>query len=111
MRLLRKGLRGYGTVERGYVGVYDLHVEDAYRCRGVGTAICRAIFRYGIRQNAKYAYLIVHNKNQNAISLYSHMGFTTFYEYSFYCSPILCIKLWMHKCLGSFIRQPFASQC
>jgi ribosomal protein S18 acetylase RimI-like enzyme len=78
---------GYGTVERGYVGVYDLHVEDAYRCRGVGTAICRAIFRYGIRQNAKYAYLIVHNKNQNAISLYSHMGFTTFYEYSFYCKP------------------------
>lgn len=76
---------GYGTVERGYVGIYDLHVNSAYRCRGIGTAICRAIFRYGIRQKARFAYLIVHSQNQNAISLYAHQGFVSLYEYNFYC--------------------------
>lgn len=78
---------GYGTVERGYIGIYDLHVNADYRHIGVGTAICRSIFSYGIHQNAKYAYLIVHSKNQNAISLYLHMGFAVLYDYSFYCKP------------------------
>jgi len=78
---------GYGTVERGYVGIYDLHVNASYRCKGIGTAICQSILSYGISQNAKYAYLIVHSKNQNAAVLYSHMGFDTLYEYSFYCKP------------------------
>lgn len=78
---------GYGTVERGYIGIYDLHVDADYRHKGIGTAICHSIFSYGIRQNAKYAYLIVHSNNQNAISLYLHMGFATLYDYCFYCKP------------------------
>lgn len=76
---------GYGTIERGYIGIYDLHVNSDYRCKGIGTAICRSILRYGIQNNAKYAYLIVNSKNKNAISLYMHMGFNTMYEYNFYC--------------------------
>ncbi|WP_182188388.1 GNAT family N-acetyltransferase [Pectinatus frisingensis] len=76
---------GYGTVERGYVGIYDLHVDNDYRCRGIGSAICKAVFSYGMTQNAKSAYLIVHSKNENALSLYSHMGFAALYEYNFYC--------------------------
>ena len=75
---------GYGTVEREHVGIYDLHVEPEYRRRGIGTAICNAAIRYGREHGAKFAYLIVHSKNQNAITLYSHMGFTKLYEYNFY---------------------------
>lgn len=75
---------GYGTAERGYAGIYDLHVDAAYRRRGIGTAICRAILRFGAEHGAEYGYLIVHSRNQNAISLYSGMGFSPFYEYHFY---------------------------
>lgn len=76
---------GYGTNERGYTGIYDLHVDNSYRCMGIGTAICREIFCWGMSHNAKTVYLIVHSQNKNAISLYSHMGFSTCYKYSFYC--------------------------
>ena len=75
---------GYGTVERGYVGIYNLHVDNEYRHRGIGTSICHAIINYGREHDAKFAYLIVHSKNQNSILLYSHMGFSKLYEYSFY---------------------------
>lgn len=75
---------GYGTVERGYVGIYDLHIDGVYRQRGLGTSICNAIIRYGIEHHAKSAYLIVHSKNSNAIDLYTHLGFSQLYEYSFY---------------------------
>lgn len=75
---------GYGTFERGYVGIYDLHVDHEYRCMGIGTSICNAIMNFGRKHSAKFAYLIVHSKNQNAISLYSHMGFSQLYEYNFY---------------------------
>jgi N-acetylglutamate synthase len=75
---------GYGTVERGYIGIYDLHVDSNYRKQGLGTAICNTIINYGKEHHAKYAYLIVHSKNKNAIALYSHMGFSKLYEYSFY---------------------------
>lgn len=76
---------GYGTAERGYAGIYDLHVDGAYRRRGIGTDVCRAILRFGREQGARYGYLIVNSRNRNAISLYSGMGFSPLYEYHFYC--------------------------
>ncbi|MVB12196.1 Acetyltransferase (GNAT) family protein [Caprobacter fermentans] len=75
---------GYGTAERGYVGIYDLHVEPEFRRGGIGTAVCGAILRFGAENGARAAYLIVHSRNQNAIRLYSSMGFQTQYEYGFY---------------------------
>lgn len=78
---------GYGTVERNYVGIYDLHVLPQYREKGFGTAICNVILAFGKRNGAHEAYLIVHSKNQNAISLYEHKGFRKVYEYYFFQKP------------------------
>nr|WP_231036480.1 GNAT family N-acetyltransferase [Pectinatus sottacetonis] len=75
---------GYGTTEHGYVGIYGLHVDEYYRKKGIGTSICQAIFTFGRKNGAKKAYLIVHSRNNTAIALYSHMGFTKMYEYDFY---------------------------
>ncbi|MCI1966128.1 MAG: GNAT family N-acetyltransferase [Oscillospiraceae bacterium] len=75
---------GYGTVERGYAGLYDLHVAPEYRRAGIGTSICNAVFEYGRKHGAEMAYLVVHSRNQNAIQLYSHLGFSPFYEYEFF---------------------------
>lgn len=76
---------GYGTAERGYAGIYDLHVDEAYRRKGIGTDICKTILRFGREQGTRYGYLIVSSQNRNAIALYSGMGFSPLYEYHFYC--------------------------
>lgn len=75
---------GYGTLENGYVGIYDLHVKSEYRKRGIGTGIIKGILEYGRTEGAHKGYLIVHSKNSNAIGLYEHNGFKKVYEYSFY---------------------------
>lgn len=78
---------GYGTVERGYVGVYGLHVSPEYRRRGVGTALLGAACGFGRQSGAEKAYLIVHSQNRNAIALYERLGFRKSYEYFFYAQP------------------------
>ena len=42
----------YGTMERGYVGIYDLHVEEKYQNKGLGTAIFNEIVQWGKSNNA-----------------------------------------------------------
>lgn len=75
---------GYGVVEKGYVGIYNLHVSKEYRKQGIGTAICNAILTFGKENGAAKGYLFVHNENENAISLYEKKGFRKLYEYQFY---------------------------
>ena len=78
---------GYGTAERGRVGIYGLHVAQEYRCRGIGTALLAEACRFGEQNGARAAYLIVHSGNSGAIALYGHLGFRKEYEYSFYGIP------------------------
>lgn len=78
---------GYGTVENNYVGIYDLHVDPAFRKQGIGTNICHAVSQFGRNNGADTGYLIVHSKNENAIRLYRKMGFQRLYEYSFFQEP------------------------
>lgn len=74
----------YGTFERGYVGIYDLHVDEKYQKKGLGTAIFNEIVQWTKSNKADYLYLIVHSKNDNAIKLYEKMGFAKIYSYDFY---------------------------
>lgn len=74
----------YGTLERGYVGIYDLHVEEKYQNKGLGTAIFNEIVQWAQNNNADYLYLIVHSRNDKAINLYEKMGFAKIYSYDFY---------------------------
>ncbi len=74
----------YGTLERGYIGIYDLHVDEQYRNEGLGTAIFNEIVKWAKINKADYLYLIVHSKNYNAINIYKKMGFENIYTYDFY---------------------------
>lgn len=74
----------YGTMERGYVGIYDLHVDEKYQNKGLGTAIFNEIVKWAKSKKADYLYLIVHSKNVKAIKLYKKMGFENIYTYDFY---------------------------
>ena len=74
---------GLGILDREYIGLYAIHVEELYRKRHWGQAICTAIIQEGIRQGASSSYLQVVKGNEPAKRLYSALGYEDFYTYWF----------------------------
>lgn len=72
---------GLGIVERGFVGLFDINVAFAYRRKGFGTQICKAILREAIKLGAYTSYLQVVNLNKPALKLYKSIGFSEQYKY------------------------------
>lgn len=71
---------GLGILDRGYVGVYAIHVREDWRRRGLAEAIVRTILSEGAKQGAKKGYLQVVSENEAAKRLYEKLGFVS--EYS-----------------------------
>lgn len=74
---------GLGILDRDFVGIYAIHVDEAYRKQGLARALCTCILKEGIKHGAKKAYLQVVEGNIPALSLYQSMGFETLYTYWF----------------------------
>ena len=72
---------GNGVVEQGYVGVFNIVVREAYRHKGYGTQILKALLKEGINRGAKKSYLQVVCKNEVALKLYESMGYEKAYRY------------------------------
>lgn len=72
---------GLGVLESGKIGLYDIHVMEKYRRKGLGTKICKAIINEGIKNDADLAYLQVASLNEKAVKLYSSLGFEKTYTY------------------------------
>lgn len=80
---------GYGiaVVERGMVGLFDVVVLPAFRRRGHGEALCRALLGWGRSNGAQAAYLQVTRTNLAARRLYARLGFETAYGYHYRVAP------------------------
>ncbi len=74
---------GLGVIERGYVGLYDIYVDQSCRRRGLGRDICAAIMQAGKAQGCKTAYLQVLADNYGARAMYAQLGYQETYEYWF----------------------------
>lgn len=74
---------GLGILDRDYIGVYAIHVDESYRRRGFASAIVKTILREGKRQGARRAYLQVVTDNAPAKTVYRGLGFRAFYQYYF----------------------------
>ena len=74
---------GLGILDRGYVGVYAIHVHPDYRGEGYGKRIVRKILQEGRKSGARHAYLQVVYDNTPAMALYESLDFSRQYEYSF----------------------------
>ena len=74
---------GLGILDRGYVGVYAIHVHPDYRRLRYGSRIVRRILQEGIAVGARKAYLQVVHDNIPAGELYRQIGFRIAYEYYF----------------------------
>jgi N-acetylglutamate synthase len=71
---------GYGALDRGWVGLFDIVVREDARRKGTGEAIVASILA-AARSGAKRAYLQVVSGNAAAEGLYSKLGFRELYSY------------------------------
>ena len=74
---------GLGILDRDYIGIYAIHVKEAYRRRHIASDVVTALMTYGRKQGAEKAYLQVISDNEPAIDLYRSLGFTKLYDYRF----------------------------
>jgi ribosomal protein S18 acetylase RimI-like enzyme len=78
---------GLAVCERGAVGLFDIVVSPAARCRGIGRRLTSALLAWGHSAGAESAYLQVLATNHAALSLYAGLGFVESYRYHYRIKP------------------------
>lgn len=72
---------GFGVIERGYIGLYDIVTDKSYRNRGFGEQMILHLLQWGKEHGARYSYLAVVRNNEPARKLYSKIGYSEMYSY------------------------------
>lgn len=72
---------GYGVVDNGYIGIFDIVVHKDYRGKGYGNAVMNKILESGKNLGAECAYLQVVVGNTVAEKMYKQLGFIEKYRY------------------------------
>jgi ribosomal protein S18 acetylase RimI-like enzyme len=72
---------GYGIIGGGYVGVFDIVVEESQRGKGYGREIVETILSEAGKQGAEKSYLQVMLNNPAALHLYEKLGYKESYKY------------------------------
>jgi ribosomal protein S18 acetylase RimI-like enzyme len=67
--------------ERGYIGLFDLFVDEAFRGKQHGLSLLRRTLSEGVARKCDKAYLQVDETNIRAISIYQSLGFEVTYRY------------------------------
>jgi len=72
---------GRGVLDKGFIGIYGVFVDEQYRGRGYGRKITEELLAYGKKKGCDSAYLQVEDGNHKAIRLYEKIGFSEAYQY------------------------------
>jgi N-acetylglutamate synthase len=72
---------GLVKLEGDHAGLFALNTAPAWRRRGLGGAIVRALLTEASRRGSRAAYLQVTADNEAALTLYRQFGFETVYDY------------------------------
>jgi ribosomal protein S18 acetylase RimI-like enzyme len=72
---------GYGVIENGYVGLFDIVVKENKRGNGYGKEIVLSILSEAGKVGIKKSYLQVVNNNETAKRLYRKIGYREKYKY------------------------------
>jgi ribosomal protein S18 acetylase RimI-like enzyme len=78
---------GMGVLQSGYIGLFDIVTDPAFRNRGYGRRVVKNILAWGRQNNAGKAYLQVMLNNPAALHLYSKIGFVEEYQYWYRVKP------------------------
>lgn len=68
-------------LERGYVTLVHVIVDEEYRGQGYGRQLCEALLAEAAKYGAHTAYLQVLQNNEKAVSLYRKLGYKKVYSY------------------------------
>lgn len=69
--------RGCAAYDRDWLGIHGVHVEPAYRRRGLARDVLSALLGWGAELGATTAWLHVEVDNAPGIALYESLGFST----------------------------------
>ncbi|MBN1440965.1 MAG: GNAT family N-acetyltransferase [Anaerolineales bacterium] len=72
---------GLGVARGGFIGLFDIVVDEKFRRQGLGRRIVAALLAWGKDQSAATAFLQVMTDNSGAAALYAGMGFREDYKY------------------------------
>lgn len=72
---------GFGIIEDGYMGIFDIVVNPSYRGKGYGRAIMNGLLKEALKKDIHRAYLQVVVGNTIAEKLYDSLGFKEIYRY------------------------------
>jgi len=72
---------GYGAIEHGYVGLFDIVVKEDFRGRGYGREIVETVLCEAAKRGVKKSYLQVMINNTVAVNLYNKLGYREVYRY------------------------------
>ncbi len=72
---------GLGVAETGFIGLFDLVTDAAFRNRGLGKELVLNLLDWGKQKGAARAYLQVMLNNAPALRLYDKLGFKEVYQY------------------------------
>jgi GNAT superfamily N-acetyltransferase len=72
---------GYGVIENGFIGLFDIVVKEEFRGKGYGKEIVETILSKANEKGIRKSYLQVMLNNPIAINLYKSLGFIELYKY------------------------------
>ncbi len=72
---------GSAVIERGYMGLLNIVVDEPHRGKGYGKEICESLLFSAKQSGAHTAYLQVVQDNAKAVSLYTKLGYKDLYSY------------------------------
>lgn len=72
---------GYGAVEDGYIGFFDIVVDENNRGKGYGKDLMNGLIKKAKEEKIEIGYLQVVSNNKIAKAMYSSLGFKERYEY------------------------------
>ncbi|MFB9329901.1 GNAT family N-acetyltransferase [Paenibacillus aurantiacus] len=78
---------GFGVIERGYIGLYDIVTDPSCRNRGLAEQMILHLLQWGKREGARFSYLAVVLNNAPALRLYAKLGYKEAYRYWYRCAP------------------------
>lgn len=77
---------GFGVIERGYIGLYDIVTDPAYRNRGLAEQMILHLLHWGRTEGVSFSYLAVVLNNAPALRLYAKLGYKEAYRYWYRCA-------------------------
>ncbi|XOI98242.1 GNAT family N-acetyltransferase [Paenibacillus polymyxa] len=72
---------GFGVIERGYIGLYDIITDANFRNQGLAEQMILHLLHWAKKQGATASYLQVVANNAPALKLYAKLGYSEIYSY------------------------------